>query len=423
MAAPQAPALPEGGGPEGAIGAGQAANALLRVAASAAGLALTLRFSSAPSPIGPERVGVLAFLFSVMELLAALPAGALSDRVGRRPLLLGGAVAGAAGLLITGLTQSYPLLAFGRIVQGLGTGCTVPPLLGWFAAVTARRGPARRGKVMAGVEAGTAAGLLGGIVLGGLTWKYLHFSAFWALAGLYVLAAALMAFALHSPSDGPVRVRSSVSLVSGLVEVLATPRLVRLLVAWVLLNSVVGLWLTHAPYQMNLPLEDPQQYLVGRFHGNQLNLVLALWSMLFIAGSLAWGPLLGRIEAWRAMRLALGGMLLVCAALVFLNAQWLPALGRWIALPFFCFGVLVEAGFAPAALSQLSTDSAAAHRGLTMGLYSVALGLGGAIGGAAGGPFAQYWKMNGVIALTVILAGAALATLTLGHRSSGIERA
>lgn len=154
-----------------------------------------------------------------------------------------------------------------------------------------------------------------------------------------------------------------------------------------LLDSVVGLWPTHALYQMNLPAQDPEQALVGigratlaigRARTAALPMLLTGWALLFIAGSLAWGPLLARVRPWRGMRLALVGMLVVRAGLVVLNAGWAPLAVRWAALPVFCLGVVAEAGFAPAALSRLARDADAAHRGLTMGLYSLALGLGSA---------------------------------------------
>lgn len=431
------------------LGTAQLANALLRGAAAAAGVALTLRLAGMPDVVGPPELGLLGTAYAAMDLLAAVPAGALSDRWGRRPLLLGGAAAGAAGLLLTGVTTSVPLLLLGRVVQGLGTGATVPPLLGWFSDVAAQRPAARRGRVMAGVEAGTAAGLLGGTVLGAIAWEGARRAGaaelgFSLLALLYLGAAGLLARVPHfgSPRAGAARQLAagawgsvpahtdqtgrtgSPAWLGGLRTVLRRSGLARLLAAWVLLNSVAGLWLTHAVYQLNLPAPDPTQALVGIGRATlsvgplrtaALPVILASWTVLFIAGALSWGPLLARIAAWRAMRVALGGMLLVCAALMVLNAGWVPAAWRWAALPLFGLGVLLEAGFAPAALSQLAHDADATHRGLTMGLYSVALGLGSAIGSGVGAPFAALWAMNGITAATALLAALALAVLTVGH--------
>ena len=431
-----------------------AANVLLRVAGQAAGLALTRRLAVL-STVGPNEVGFLGGLADAMELLVALPAGVLSDRWGRRPLLLAGATLGAIGLLVVGFTETLPLLALGRALQGLGTGCTIPPLLGWFSDMTASQGAAGRARVMSGVGAGTAAGLLFGTVLGSVLWTQLGTNAFPLLALLFFLSTALMAgapgvaaattkplplgeAARSAGEGGPSYAQSRPHPGSGfpleaerpggkgiflaLRHVLRAPGLLRLLVAWMLLNAVVGLWLTHAVYQLDAAVSDTGQFLVGRFHGSTLDVLLGAWMLLFIVGSLAWAPLLPRVGEWRAMRIALSGMLLVCASLVVINAGPLPVAARWAALVPFCIGVLMEAGFAPAALAQLAAGSQQSHRGLTMALYSVAFGSGSLLGNWAGAPFVAAGAMNGIIVATAIMASLALATLSLGYRPGGAAR-
>ena len=66
----------------------------------------------------------------------------------------------------------------------------------------------------------------------------------------------------------------------------------------------------------------------------------------------------------------------------------------------------MEAGFTPAAFSHLAELTAPmdGSRGAAMGLYSVILGAGQLMGNLLGGPFAARWQMNGVLALTAVLA-------------------
>jgi MFS family permease len=86
-----------------------------------------------------------------------------------------------------------------------------------------------------------------------------------------------------------------------------------------------------------------------------------------------------------------------------------------VLLPLLAVGVAVQSGFTPAALAYLAdiTEDFTAERGAIMGLYSIFLSAGEIGGGAAGGPFAQAWGMDGMIGLTLALATAAAATVLL----------
>lgn len=67
--------------------------------------------------------------------------------------------------------------------------------------------------------------------------------------------------------------------------------------------------------------------------------------------------------------------------------------------------MLVEAGYTPAVFGHLAqlTVPVDASRGAVLGLYSVLLGAGQVAGNLLG-PFAARWQMDGVLALTAILA-------------------
>jgi multidrug resistance protein len=66
----------------------------------------------------PTTVGLLVASFSVAQLVAAPLLGRISDRRGRRPLIIASLFGTAVGSLLTGLAGSLPLLFLGRIVDG-----------------------------------------------------------------------------------------------------------------------------------------------------------------------------------------------------------------------------------------------------------------------------------------------------------------
>ena len=97
----------------------------------------------------PREIGLLIATYSAAQLLAAPLWGRMSDRYGRRPLIIAGLTAAAAAYLVFGLAQSLWMLFLCRFVQGSGGGTAgvvqayvadlVPPedrtrALGWLTA-------------------------------------------------------------------------------------------------------------------------------------------------------------------------------------------------------------------------------------------------------------------------------------------------
>ena len=69
-------------------------------------------------------------------------AGEVCDRIGPRVPLAAGAFAFAVGLLVSGSSQSMPMLIAGRVVQGVGAGFTIVAVYVVIAAVLPRGRPA-----------------------------------------------------------------------------------------------------------------------------------------------------------------------------------------------------------------------------------------------------------------------------------------
>ena len=64
-------------------------------------------------------IGVLQTLYPLMQLIGAPVLGGLSDRVGRKPVLLVSQVGTFAGFLLLGFATTLPLLFLSRIIDGL----------------------------------------------------------------------------------------------------------------------------------------------------------------------------------------------------------------------------------------------------------------------------------------------------------------
>ncbi len=84
-------------------------------------------FAGAGMSIG--RIGVLAALYPAVWGLGQLYTGGLSDRVGRKPLIVGGMLTQAVAIAWIAATGSFAAWAIGAMVLGAGTAMVYPTLL------------------------------------------------------------------------------------------------------------------------------------------------------------------------------------------------------------------------------------------------------------------------------------------------------
>lgn len=115
-------------------------------------------------------VGPLVAAFSVAQLIAAPIWGKISDRYGRRPIVLLGLTASALSYVLFGLATSVIVLFLSRIVQGLSGG-TVSVAQAYVADSSA---PERRAQVLGWLSAATGAGFMIGPAIGSWAWHLGH---------------------------------------------------------------------------------------------------------------------------------------------------------------------------------------------------------------------------------------------------------
>lgn len=121
---------------------------------------------------------------------ATLVYGGLSDRLGRRPVLLAGLTCFATGAVVSAFAPDFPILLMGRSLQGLGAGCGVV-----LARAIARDvyGMERLPQVIALLTAAYVLGpalapVMGGFITDAAGWRAVLFTA--AIAGVAILLLA-----------------------------------------------------------------------------------------------------------------------------------------------------------------------------------------------------------------------------------------
>ena len=80
----------------------------------------------------PVQIGDILSIVSVAMALAHLPAGYLSDRLGRRPMLIAAWVLGTLAAWIMALAHSISFFVIGSALYGLTNFVVVPKILSYF---------------------------------------------------------------------------------------------------------------------------------------------------------------------------------------------------------------------------------------------------------------------------------------------------
>lgn len=79
--------------------------------------------------LGVERIGILKAIYPVTWGLLQIVTGPLSDRLGRKGLIVAGMWVQAAGLLLTAITHDFRLWIIASLLLGIGTAMVYPSLI------------------------------------------------------------------------------------------------------------------------------------------------------------------------------------------------------------------------------------------------------------------------------------------------------
>lgn len=149
-----------------------------------------------------EAMAQLTFSIALFSMaFATLVYGSLSDRYGRRPVLLSGLCLFLAGSAISAVASSIGVLVVGRLVQAVGAGCGITLVRAIAQDVY---GPARLVKAIAYLTMAYTIGpmispMVGGVLIDAFGWRSVFGFALGA-GGLIALGAYLAVFESRPPS-------------------------------------------------------------------------------------------------------------------------------------------------------------------------------------------------------------------------------
>ncbi|MGW5722170.1 MFS transporter [Amycolatopsis sp. NPDC003865] len=376
----------------------------VKTAVAAAGIS-SFALLYAPQPVLPQLAaqyhldpGGAALAVSVATgalAIAVLPIAALSEVVGRRPVILTSVIASVVFGLLLPLMPTYPALLVLRALQGVAIAGFPGVAAAYLAERLGRAGVAAA--VGAMIAGNTIGGMLGrlasGFTAGPLGWR----GALFVVAGVGAVCSAITVVTLP-PGTRPRGDAQLRSVAKGLVTALSKPVLLaQYAVALLAMGSFVALY-NAAGFRLT---------------GDPLDLSPAIASLVFLAyatgsvSSAAAGRLVARVGRRRAL---IGALLLTACGAALTLPDSLP-------LVIAGFLVLTCAFFAAHAVANgwAAADAPENARGQVGGMYTATYYLGSSVGGAAGawvyGHAGWPWLIA-VVSVWLLVAAAAVGAGT-----------
>jgi MFS family permease len=338
-------------------------------------------------------VGPLVASFSVAQLASAPLWGRVSDRYGRRPVMLIGLASAGLAYLIFGFASTIWLLFASRVVQGLGGGTTGVVQ----AYVSDATDPAQRARGLGWLSASTNAGVMIGPAIGSL-------ASHWGPAAPGIVASGLCALNVlfawaYLPESRPAGARGAkTSIRAALLRVVRHPAAPQPRLIWIYavgmgafasLSAVVALYLK---FRFGITAQT-----IGYFF-----LYMGALSVVLRAVIIGW--LVDRFGETRVMRA--GTVTLALGMLLYPLPHSIPVMALVLAL--------VPIGTAllfPAVTALVSHETEPHEVGQTMGVQQAFGGIARVVGPLwatavfqLAGPSVPFFVAAGIVGVTGLLA-------------------
>jgi len=322
-------------------------------------------FSEQMEGATPLLIGLAISVYGLTQAILQIPFGLLSDRFGRKKIIIIGLILFASGSFVAAVSTTIYGVLIGRAIQG--GGAIAAAIMALVADLTQE---VHRTKAMATIGASIGISFGVAITLGPVIAGYIGISGiFWLTGGLAILAIFVVLFIVPNPKK--TKVHSDAELVpSQFFNVIKTPDLLRL---------DYGIFILHLCLTSSfvvLPLLIRDAGLIPENHW-MVYLPILVTSMAAII------PFIIIAEKKRKMKsVFIGAIIAVLLAnlslFLFFNNLYGLIGCLWL---FFCGFNLLEATL-PSLISKTAPGDL---KGTAMGAYSSSQFMGAFVGGIAGG--------------------------------------
>lgn len=332
-------------------------------------------------------IGVALGVYGLSQGILQMPLGMLSDRLGRKTIIIGGMLLFLLGSVVAAGAESIYTLIAGRALQGAGA--VASTIMALLADLTREE---NRTKAMAAI--GGSIGLSFGMamIFGPVLASYWGMaSIFWLTAALTTLGIVVVVLWIPTPASmSGTAAGEALTIPSLLGNTIRNGELLRL---------DIGVFILHM-IQMASWVSIP--FLLEQEFGLPLKQHWWLYLLTMGVGFILMLPLVILGERRRKLKpVFIGAIALLAAGEALLYGGtghlWLFALAM---LAFFTAFNLLEASLP----SLVSKGAPGGSRGTAMGIYSSSQFIGAFIGGVVGGFIAQHFGHGAIFLFSAVLA-------------------
>jgi len=333
----------------------------------------------------PYLIGEALGIYGLSQGLLQIPFGLLSDRVGRKVMIVLGLVLFGAGSAVAAISATIGGVIIGRALQGAGAVGSV--ILALVADLT---GEDSRTAAMAMVGITIGASFLVALLAGPVVANFIGVAGiFWLMVALALVGIAITQFVVPSPPR--LRVHRDAEAVPALLGAVLRNR--------ELLRLDIGIFALHAMLTASfLVVPDLLRGIVGVAVHDQWIVYLPV----LLVSIAAMVPAIIVAEKYRRMKgVFIGAVMTLVASqiMLFYGSGDVFVLLAALIVFFSAFNVM-EASL-PSLISKVASPDV---KGTAMGVYSSLQFLGIFVGGIIGGMAHQHGGSPGVFVLTTVLA-------------------
>lgn len=332
----------------------------------------------------PALLGFALGVYGLSQALMQVPFGLLSDRIGRKPVIIMGLVLFALGGLIAGLSTSVYGVILGRFLQGAGAIASV--LMAFLSDLTQED---NRTKAMATVGMTIGLTFAVSLILGPFLTE--HFG----LSGLFLSTVALSVAGAVVVSRLPnVRIQ-----VSRREHALSFPEVSVMLRNIELRRLDFGIFALH--FMLTATFVVTPKLLADRY-GIEVGQHGWIYLAVMVTAFIGMVPFIIIGEKKQKVKtFFLAAVLLLAVSVGFLSFTEPSLTGFVICL----FAFFLSFNFLEATLpSLISRIAPAGSRGTAMGIYSSSQFFGAFLGGAVGGSLFGFYGFAGVYGMSLLIA-------------------